>query len=163
MAGDWQAPTVTVTGKSKRLRDFMTWIPKVPVCSERAKSCLQKTVDSCVEFLPLVKIKGIQYHAMNTLTLVDCLDRAKSEIVYSTEAPKIILNITTYGFVSDLIPNAPVFRLPYPTSHVFVNKTFVDVVVANELTGANFADPAVNCWEYVFDKRAPNVVPGVID
>ena len=162
MKHDWQPPPVTIHGKSLRLCDFVVWMAKAPVCSEKAKLSLEPVIGSFVEFLLLTELRGKPYYAMNVLKIVDCLDVARSEIDYFDHDPKRISAINTFAFLPDRVENVPIFRVPQPTSRVFVTQKFADVVVANKLVGASFADPSINCWDYVFGKREPNTVPGVL-
>jgi hypothetical protein len=163
MGRRWKPPPVRITGKSKRLRDFAPWMHSVPVCSDKAKAYLEPIVGSDAEFLPLTRIKERPYYALNILRLMDCLDEEKSDIVFSSSEPKHILDIKTYSFVGDKLEDASIFRVPFPTSMVFVTRKFVDVVIANKLSGANFCDPSINCWNYVFGRTVANTVPGAID
>lgn len=158
----WQPPPVTIHGKSLRLHDFIGWMSKAPVCSEKAKVNLEPVIGSFVEFLPLTELRGKPYYAMNVLKVVDCLDAARSEIDYFDHDPKRIMVINTFAFVPDRVENVPIFRVPQPTSHVFVTRKFIDVVIANKLSGASFADPSINCWNYVFGRTTANTVPGIL-
>ena len=164
MKQKWQPPPVTIHGKSLRLKDFIGWMTRSPVCSERARQCLEPVIGSFAEFLPLVELRGKPYYALNVLKMVDCLDLNRSEVVYFDHEPKRIMEINTYAFLPDRVEDVPVFKVPERQgSCVFVTQKFVDAVVANKLVGASFADPSINCWHYVFGKKAPNMVPNVLD
>jgi hypothetical protein len=163
MAANWQPPPVTVSGKSKRLQDFVSWMYKAPVCSEKAKTCLEPVIGDYVEFLLLTHIKEKPYFAINVLKVVDCLDKDNSDLVYSSSEPGYIRNVETYGFIPDRLEHVPIFKVPLTVSSVFVTRDFVDVVINNKLWGAKFADPSINSWEYVFGRKSANTVPGVFD
>jgi hypothetical protein len=95
--------------------------------------------------------------------MVDCLDLNRSEVVYFDHDPKRIMDIHTYAFLPNRVEDVPVFKVPERQgSGVFVTQKFVDAVIAKKLIGASFADPSINCWDYVFGKREPNTVPGVL-
>ena len=70
MTEQWNPPPVKISGKSLRLRDFVSWMVQAPVISERAKVSLQPVLGEHVEFLPLLKLRGIPYYAVNVLELV---------------------------------------------------------------------------------------------
>jgi hypothetical protein len=163
MKKNWQTPPVEIRGKSLRLKDFVGWMTKAPVCSERAKHCLEPIIGEYAEFLPLIKIRGKMHYAINVVKMVDCLDLERSEISYFEHDPTRIMDIHTYKFLPERMEDLPIFKVPQQRGAVvFVTKKFVDIVVANKLVGASFADPSINCWEYVLGKREANTVPNVI-
>src|SRR6266498_5463530 len=87
MAQSWRSPPITVLNKSKKVLDFTSWMLSAPAVSERAKSALGNCVGGQAEFLPLIRVKGVQIYAMNVLNTVDCLDIAKSQIVFDPSEP----------------------------------------------------------------------------
>lgn len=163
MKHDWEPPPVTIDGKSHRLRDFVSWMAKAPVVSERAKDAMENLLGPNVEFLPLIELRGKQYFAINVLKLVDCLDIANSEIVYGATDPRRIMNIKRYALLPDRIEDVPIFKVPDYRSAVFVTKPFVDLVIKAKLTGAKFADPTANPWQAILHGKSCNTVPGVLE
>ena len=163
MANDWKPPLVKISGKSLRLRDFVSWMIQSPVVSERAKACLEPLIHSYVEFLPLVELKGTVYYAMNVLKLVDCLDRTQTEMLCSSDDSNRILSVNKYHFHEGRIQSAPIFKVPDYPSDVFVMQSFVEVVIQSKLTGAKFADSSVTPWASIMRKESCNIVPGVMD
>jgi hypothetical protein len=162
MKQNWRRPPVEVRGKTLRLKDFVSWMFQVPVCSERAKLALEPIISHCAEFLPLILIRGINYYAINVVKVVNCLDKKRSEVAYYHN-PKKTMAIHSYVFLKNKIENVPIFKVPeLDGSTVFVTQKFVDVIIANKLTGVSFADPSINRWDYVFGKREPNTVAGVL-
>jgi len=163
MKQNWRRPPAEVRGKTLRLKDFVGWMFQVPVCSERAKLALEPIISHCAEFLPLILIRGINYYAINVVKVVDCLDKKRSEVAYYDHNPKKIMAIHSYVFLKNKIENVPIFKVPeLDSSTVFVTQKFVDVIIANKLTGVSFADPSINRWDYVLGKREPNKVAGVL-
>ncbi len=68
MADDWELPPVTVNGKSYKVSDFVGWMLRAPIISERARSALANICDGLVEFLRWYDIKKKPYYAMNVLS-----------------------------------------------------------------------------------------------
>jgi len=161
MAADWQPPPLTILGKSKRLRDFVSWMLCAPVISERAADSLEPVISSHVEFLPLIELRRKRYFAVNVLSMVDCLDREKSDIQYSSTGADRMVSVHRAFFLSRQAVKVPIFKLPYWPAQVFVTRPFVDVVIANGLRGAAFGDPGANPFVPILRGRSVNVVPGI--
>ncbi len=161
MVYNWVVPPVRIQGKSKRLRDFVSWMLSAPVISQRAKEALEPIIAPYVEMLPLVQLRGKQYYAVNVLRLVDCLDRKRSDIVYSPTDPGRIIDIFETFFITDYLEDVPIFKIPETRGEVYVTRPFVDVVIKNELAGAAFADPSKNPFGTILGRESCNVVPGV--
>jgi len=163
MAEHWQPPPVVVSGKTLRLRDFVSWMLQAPVLSTRARISLEDLIGCYVEFLPLVELRGMSYFAINIVKLLDCLDRAKSDIIFSPSRPGQILGVNSYQFLSERLEAVPIFKIPDDPSAVFVTRPFIDAVIQCRLTGAKFADPSVSPWVAAAQGESCNIVPGVLD
>ena len=159
---NWKPPPVRIQGKSKRLRDFVSWMNSAPVLSLKAKDCLDALIGPHCQLFPLIELRRKQYYAVNVTTLVDCLDTAKSEILYASDEPGHILAIDCYVFKPGPGPS-PIFKLPQYDGAVFVTRPFVDAVIAGGLRGAVFADPTRNELEKLVRGEPLNVVPGVLE
>lgn len=164
MAQGWQPPSARIVGKTKRLRDFVSWMNSAPVISPAAADVLRPLIGAHCELLPLVELRGELYSAVNVLTTVDCLDHAQSEIVYATDDPNHILMISSYHLHFDRVPAAtPIFKLPEYTGCVFVTGSFVDTVRSSQLRGAAFLDPAINPLSKIMSGDPLNIVPGLAE
>jgi hypothetical protein len=156
----WEPPPIRIQGKSKRIRDFVSWMNSAPVVSAEAKQALDPLIGKHCEFLPLIELRGKVFYAINVLTTLDCLDRTASKILYAKDDPKHVVQISTYTFRNDVIPkNIPIFKIP--DDHfgaVFVKKPFVDAVIANGLRGASFQDPGSNPFVKIARGEPLNVV-----
>jgi hypothetical protein len=164
MAAEWKPPPVRVIGKSKRLRDFVSWMNAAPVISPAACDALRTLLAPHSEVLPLIELRGKLYSALNVLTTVDCLDHGASDILYSSNDPDHILSISTYQLHLNRIPDAtPIFKLPEYTGCVFATDVLVDAVRNSQLRGAAFLDPAVNPFSKIMRGEPLNVVAGLAE
>lgn len=162
MLSDWCPPPIRIEGKSKRLRDFVSWMNSAPVVSEKGRQALEPLLSGHCELLPLIELRGKPYYALNVLTKVDCLDHANSQILYANDDPMHILRIKSYGFNEDQVPpDIPIFKIPDDVGSVFVTRTFVDAVIASELRGASFEDPRSDPFGKIARGEPLNVVPGL--
>jgi len=160
MAKEWTPPPLTVLNKSKRLKDFISFALCAPTVSERAMTALKPLIGPFSEFLPLIRLKNVDYYAINVLLVVDCVDRENSRILYSPHDPDRILTVSEYRFIELKIPDAPIFKA-LPWTEPFVRRDFVDCVIDNLLTNAIFRDPAVCALPLISRGQDINVVPYV--
>jgi len=162
LGSSWVPPEIRISNTSKKAKDFISWMLQVIVCSERALSCLRPLLEQECEILPLIKVKNKQYYALNVLSLVDCLDFDRSEIVMSPSDPSRILTIKKYAFFEERIPSTvSVFKIPEDLGVVFVRESFVKGVVSSGLTGAAFLDPGISPLYKIAGGEPLNVYPGV--
>jgi len=158
MAAAWTPPTISARGGRRRTPDFVSWMLSAPVISGRAKEALAALLAPHAEILPLPAIHGHELHAVNVLRLVDCLDEAGSQITYTSNEPRRIVNVFAFALRKGCVPDVPIFKLAAYPVDVFVTRPFVDVVRDAKLTGAAFADPKVNPFPLLRDGRSVNVV-----
>jgi hypothetical protein len=95
-----------------------------------------------VEFLPLIALRGEQFWAVNVLTLVDCLDESKSQILYSPTTPGKVLALSTKVFDPARVTDDPIFKLPQGPSQVLVQAEFATRLREAGLRGCLFRDPS---------------------
>ncbi|WP_266184236.1 imm11 family protein [Dyella humicola] len=139
MSEPWSLPPLKVLGKSKKLPDFVGWMFWVPVVSQRAMELLKPVVDGGVQFLRFHDLRGKPYYAMNVLRVEDYLDDARS--VSSITQDGIRYNYRSHVFKDDLPESLPPIFKTRGSSLVFVTQSFVDVIIANNLTGVCLQDP----------------------
>lgn len=144
LGGRWKPPKIEILGKSRHLRDFVSWTLEAPVVSERALMLLNPVLQESCEFLPLIRLRGEQYFAVNVLEIVDCLDEAASDLWRSPTDPKHIIGAGSFVFNERRLKAVPVFKIPQYLLAVFVTASFVDAVRRSPLTGAIFSDPGQN-------------------
>lgn len=157
----FQAPEIRVLGKTKRLRDFVSWMLTAPVISEKAKIALNSLIHPYAQIFPLIDLRGKQYYTINVTALSDCLDVLRSEVLWSVDDPTRIRHIKRHFFTEEKIPIYPIFKLTLHPTLVFVTRPFVDCVIENGLRGAAFADPSKNSLDAIMEGRSLNVVEGV--
>jgi hypothetical protein len=161
----WTPPEIRIGNTSKPTKDFMSWMLSAPVMSEKAIIALSQLIDPHCEILKLIKIKKIQYFALNVITVVDCLIRQESDIVYRSNDPLEVMNIWTFALDEAKIPqDIPIFKIPDDNfGTVFVRRSFADVVIQHGLTGASFMDPRVNSFGPILKGLPLNVIFEVLD
>ena len=71
MAGSWELPPVTPHGVSYKAADFVLWMLRAPVVSERARAALESPLEGLVEFLPFHSVRRAPYYAVNVLARDD--------------------------------------------------------------------------------------------
>ena len=169
MPEDWPPPPIELSGKSKKIPDFMSWMTSAPVISEKAKLALEPILNGYAQFLPFLDIKGKKFYAMNvTHVETHLLDIEKSVILYSTAEPKVALMLKQAYFVEPLPSNLPpIFKITISTDDVlgeiFVTKKFAEIMIERKLTGLALADPQQNGLKLLMDGKSQNVVLGVIE
>jgi hypothetical protein len=152
---NWTAPPVEIYDKSKPMGDFVGWMLKAPVISEKAKKILEPFISKYVQFLYMMEMKDTKLYAMNVIHVIDCLDLNKSDVRYYSHLPdkKVIRRINKYCFDYDKLAfhkNLLIFKIPQTLSEVFVTSDFVDIVQSNNLEGAGFGNPERGL-AYLFD------------
>jgi len=161
MKGAWQPPEIDARGGGcKAIPDFLSWMLSAPVVSSKARQALEPLIAPHAEFLPLPQVRGSDLWAANVITLVDCLDEGRSRILYSRDEPCRIVNVATFAFKDDCVPDIPIFKLASYPVDVFVTRSFVEQVRTAGLTGAAFADPAVNPLPLILKGQSLNVIRG---
>jgi hypothetical protein len=158
MAHDWSPPPFELSGKSKRVRDFLSWELTAPLVSEKAKSALEPLCTGHAEFLPFATIKRVQFFALNVLTSLNILDEGASDLDRFNGALTALRKARFKHPLPVELP--PVFKLPQWSS-VYVTKSFVDVVIGAKLHGLSLADPGQDNFQLVVRGLSTNVVSGV--
>jgi hypothetical protein len=87
----WTIPPVTVLGKSYKAADFVLWMQRAPVISEKAKDALSDICGDLVEFLPFHAIKGKSYFVLNVLNMKD------SEVIFKKSPNSVIFVTEEFG------------------------------------------------------------------
>ena len=157
----WSPPPCEMTGKSKRLPDFVCWMKPVPVVSERARNALLVLVRDAVQFLPFHSLRGKPYYALNVLEMRhNLLDVARSELSrFSTDGR--IFDIERAVFREPLPAGLPhIFKLGEDTGDIFVTTAFAELVVEHQLTGVQLLAPTQNILRLILGREALNAYPG---
>lgn len=168
MSTGWRPPPITISGKSKKLPDFISWMVGAPVVSEKAMLALAPVLNGLVQFFPFHEIKGKEFYAMNVLQVEsDLLDLEKSEIVYGSSEPRRVLMIERAIFVEPLpVDLPPIFKVSIRgqiLGDIFVTRPFANVLVEHQLTGAALGDPSQYPLKMILAEKPANVVRGVVE
>ena len=54
---NWKPPSIRIQGKSKRLRDFVSWMNSAPVLSQKAKDYLEPLIGAHCQFFPVIELR----------------------------------------------------------------------------------------------------------
>ena len=161
MSENIEYPPLEIFGKSKKLRDFVGWMDKAPLVSERAKRLIENLCQDAVQFIKFYDIKGKPYYVMNVVSVVDALDLKKCDADYDEDGQ--VVNIYRYAFKQGLARALPpIFKEPFCLDNIFVTEPFAKLLVEHQLTGAALSDPCINQLEAIVDGSNPNVVEGII-
>ncbi|MCW5552937.1 MAG: hypothetical protein KIS67_12355 [Verrucomicrobiae bacterium] len=147
--------------KSKPVRDFISWMLAAPVLLERAVAAIKPLIERHVEFLPLTEIERKPLYAVNVLNVIDCLDTAKSDILFSPSEPGRIVNVFRFVFDPTRLSEDPlIFKVPDDLGCVFVSQTFVNVVISQQLRGSLLLKPNASPFSAVLP-ASPDVLKPV--
>jgi hypothetical protein len=156
MGDSWVPPPFGISGKSKRLRDFVAWELTAPLVSMRGRDALQQICKDHAEFLWFAKLRTTDYFAINVTTVLDVLDPLRSD--FRTFRGNVIE--VKRAVFARTVGLPAIFKVPQSSS-VYVTQSFVDVVLESSLRGLSLADPAVEHLPMVAKGQSINVVPGV--
>ncbi len=159
----WISPPINIINKNRRVRDFVSFSLSVPVISVKAKFALASAIEKQCEIVPLLELKGVQYYAINVLNVIDCFDIENADVTWAPDLPKRVSRIRSHAFHLDRIPeDTTIFKIPgRATSLVYVTQQFIDIVIDNNLRGADFWDPAQDNLIQAALGKPLNVVPGL--
>ncbi len=152
---DWQIPTYSFNGTPLKSQwnpldvyiedpqllpsDFpsITGIPLI--VTGKSYSTIFPLIGEHVEFLPLNStdfyLKDL--FAVNVLTVIDCLDRDQSKIVYFSDGN--VADVEQFVFKLDCLGNAPIFKIPeHRVNRTFVSDAFKRLIEKNNLVGLMF-------------------------
>jgi hypothetical protein len=165
----WRFPKHTIGNRNAPLNDFVQGYTQAPFVSECAKAVLASTLGNEAEFVSIGKIGDRNYHVMNVLNTVDCLDHAASRILWSSDGR--VLSVGSAVFRADEIPRSYIFRVPEDNVNLYVTERFVSLVRKHRITGVGFehsndrglaapryafADLPMRSKDFVFSKTDDN-------
>jgi len=155
----WVAPPIKLSGKSKKLPDFVCWMMSAPVVSERAKSSLEPLIAPCVQFLPFHSIRNKPYYAVNILAIQHgLLDQSRSTFSRFEDGTIHCIDRALFHPAPKELP--PIFFLGEGTGNVWVTDSFAESVVERQLTGVQFLAPDQDPFMVVLGREPPNAFPG---
>lgn len=149
MPVDWTPPAYKIKGTSYKIKDFISYMLSAPVVSEKARDSLLPVVDGFAEFRPMGVFRKKPYFVMNVYFTADCLDFQLSDILYAPDDPSKIMDIESFKFRKEAIPDAPIFMESNHPGDVFVKQTVVDCIRKHGLTGAALLDPSISAFDII--------------
>ena len=151
-AMDWEAPGLS--GRERKIirkqneglpePDF-PWLPgaeAAAVFSMRALQVLGVLLGSAVQILPL-NCRSKEYSIVNIIEVIDCLDQEHS--LFRHYGPTF--NIIKPVFKPGMLQGKHIFKLPKPSSTIFVSDEFKKTVEINELSGLTWKIGSENSKE----------------
>jgi hypothetical protein len=168
MAPNWAPPPIELSGRSKKLPDFVSWMKSAPVVSEKARSTLEPILRGCVQFFDFHEIKAKRYFAMNVICVERALlDLPRSKILYADDQRKLAIAVKEAVFVDPLPPKLPpMFKLAIAKQDalgdIYVTQEFAAAAVRYKLTGLELSDPSQDSFKRHVNGHPLNVVPGII-
>jgi uncharacterized protein DUF1629 len=135
--------------KQVALSDALTNVSGIPVVSERLMAFLRSREVANTEFMPVKiidhKDKEVTtpYYVMNPLSVVDCIDVAKSKLRWNNIDPELISSISKLVLDSAALdPTLLVFRPKHKEGRIFVRRDLADAILAGHFTGLDFVEPS---------------------
>jgi len=133
--------------KQVALSDQLANLENMAVVSESLKGFIEARKPANVEFLP-VHIKdhkgrnvNAAYHIMNPLSIVDCIDKQRSDIQWNNLSPELISDVLKLVLLPDKIdPELLLFRCQHLSSTIFVRRDLAEAIAAKSFTGLEFTE-----------------------
>jgi hypothetical protein len=118
------------------------------VISTAVKEAILKENVTNVEFLPITilnhkgRVASTEYHIMNPLEVIDCIDVDRSGVRWSRIDPSLITSCRSLVLKPEAVPESTnLFRLKSLPMEIAVRKTLVDKLLAEPFMGLSFKDP----------------------
>ena len=128
-------------GKINAGNDFPCLSLLISAFSRRAVDVLREFLEPNGELLPLKSAHG-EFYAYNVTTVVDALDRERSEVDWLSDDPgpwdARAIRIIHYEFIYEKVKDLTVFRIPEWAGNDLVTSEFVKRVQTSELGGFSF-------------------------
>lgn len=120
------------------------------VISAKLKAFVEQQNIPMIEFLPVTiynhKDSALEekYYILNSLSVIDCIDTAKSTIFWNAIDPDMISGAFGLVLVEDNLKVAPVlFRLKHALDATVVNEELKTALMQSGCTGMRFVDVKV--------------------
>jgi hypothetical protein len=133
-------PLKCIDGQPQRPCDFPnSSTGSYLITSKTAKEKIGSQLNKYGEFLPLSCEEG-QFWAFHVTHFVDALDENASDVLRSSETPKVVLMIHRHVFRPEKLTADWLFKLPQSRGRgrFYVTDPFVDLIRASGLTGLEF-------------------------
>lgn len=133
--------------KQVALPDSLSNLEGMVVVSTRLKEFIEARSPRSVEYLPVALINhkkrdcGQQYHIVNPLAIVDCIDQDDSEIEFNEIDPTLIATVDLLVFKQKAIPkDLLLFRPKYLENAVVVRRDLAEAIKGGKFTGVSFTE-----------------------
>lgn len=138
LATNWEPIELKFIGKGKR-GDCPSFVPFMPVFSERAINILNDLMKDSAEYLPFLCPGKVKFWGINVLRTIDCIDFTNSKVVRFSSGK--IMEFKKYAFKVDILDDVDIFKIPdLRNSMVFVSENFVNKVNEAGLEGFEFKE-----------------------
>ncbi|MEN6448887.1 MAG: hypothetical protein ABFC96_00210 [Thermoguttaceae bacterium] len=166
LAAVWKP--LEVIGRVRKCNDYPC-SGSPPIFSQRAVDALRDLLEPNGELLPLVSKLG-NYYAYNITTLVDALDRNRSQIEWLKDQV-IAGTIERYEFIPERLEGLSVFRIIESWTDVYITEAFAARVRECHLDGFNmipvwplpqevsWEDLRRESWRKQEGKESPKALP----
>jgi hypothetical protein len=136
---NWAPPVMRMAeadeGSGRPSYSDFPWLGEhAPILKKPAVDALAPVLTQYGQLLPL---EGEHVWLFNVTTILEALDKEKSDIVYFDDGD--ILDIERHVFKRDIIGTNEIFKLPGRASTVYTTDRFVDRVRGASLRGVAFA------------------------
>jgi hypothetical protein len=137
---DWKPISLTTSSSDVREKGYFPALCDwVPVFSELACAILKPYLKESVEFLPCATEQNERHFLVNILSIVNCLDKEKSDIIYNPVTNRVS-SIRSYCFNEACI-DTMIFKIPETLGlEVYVTDKFKNLVENNNLSGLLFEE-----------------------
>lgn len=137
LVDEWKPVEIAFDMSMGDISDFPGLQESIPVFSRRAWEILGPLVNNDVEALPLVCPQG-EYFAINVLSIVDCLDQARSSLTRRPDGR--VQKVLSYAFKLNCLHGKHMIKLSETKNlETLVSGDFIQLVNENLLSGAAFA------------------------
>jgi hypothetical protein len=140
---NWKPLPMFEAKPQRRLGNFAHCWDGGLIIDTHASNVLKPILEKCAELLPLQRYKGENYHLLNILKHLDCLDVERTKWRIGRKHGKRI-GIDEYQFVPSQLTDSTIFRIPKVDGLFTVvgprgnDIEFKTVVEREGLTGLNF-------------------------
>jgi hypothetical protein len=142
IAAGWRAPQLISAGPCRKRKnrgvtpDFPPMRGYLIVASSRALEVVLPLIAADVEVVPVIHPNGEVFHAINVLSVLACLDLAKSQT--NADATGFITNIYVHHFKEEVVDDHVLFKITQDPSYIYASPAFVQAVESRHLTGLGF-------------------------
>jgi hypothetical protein len=105
------------------------------------KNVIEQTCSNEIEYLPVSivnhkkRVQSKDYWFVNPIGVVDCVDRAASDIDYRSDDPQQVVGVTKLAFSSAKLVGAPhLFRVPEQPEEFFISATLGKAFLSHEFS-----------------------------